>query len=112
MTEVLPWSFPPLPNLPIGYERWSANVVETHRTLTQLYRHACEVIDQEDLEGERVAFHVDAITCHAVPLLVALEASEHSDETPLPTTWILGAAELLGDTVASLRHAHELAKGK
>lgn len=59
-----------------------------------------------------MAFHVDSITTDALPLLVALDASEHSDETPLCHTWILGAAELLGDIVSFLRHVGEQAKGK
>jgi hypothetical protein len=45
-------------------------------------------------------------------MLIALEGSEDSDETPLPEAWILGAAKLFGDTVAVLRHVEELARGK
>jgi hypothetical protein len=45
-------------------------------------------------------------------MLIALEDSEDSDETPLPEAWILNAAKLLGDTVVVLRHVGELARGK
>jgi hypothetical protein len=41
-----------------------------------------------------------------------LGSSDVLVETPLPEMWIISAAELLGDTVAELRHVRELAKGK
>lgn len=112
MESILPKSFPLLPNLPFGHERWSPNVLECHRTLSSLYRHACDLTNQEDLDPLRVAFHVDALTSDAIQMLIALEDSEDSDETPLPEAWILNAAKLLGDTVVVLRHVGELARGK
>jgi hypothetical protein len=60
----------------------------------------------------RVAFHVDALTSDGIPILIALDDSEDSDETPLPEAWIFEAAKLFGDMVAVLRHVGELAKGK
>jgi hypothetical protein len=112
MESILPQSFPLLPNLPFGHERWSPNVLECHRTLNNLYCHARNLTNQEDLDPLRVAFHVDALTSDAIQMLIALEGSEDSDETPLPEAWILDAAKLLGDTVAVLRHFGELAEGK
>jgi hypothetical protein len=112
MASKLPALFPLLPQLPEGHERWSPNVLESHRTLSELYRHAKNVASQEDLDPLQVAFHVDSLTSDAIPILVALGSSDVLVETPLPEMWIISAAELLGDTVAELRHVRELAKGK
>jgi hypothetical protein len=112
MESKLPYSFPLLPDLPFGHERWSPNVLEGHRTLTGIYLLAYELTNQEDVDQLRVAFHVDTLTTDAIRILIALGDSEASDETPLPEAWILDAAKLLGDMVAVLRQVAELAKGK
>jgi len=112
MDTQLPSTFPPLPALPAGHLRWSANILEAHCTLQDTYKHAIQLARQEDLDPLRVAFHIDAITSDSVPILVALENLQDSDETPLAEEWIHAAAELLGDLVVVLRHVGELAKGK
>jgi hypothetical protein len=87
-------------------------VQEAHQSLGEIYRHAVQLANQEDLDPLRVVFHVDAVTSDAVPILVALEGSQDSDETPLPEPWLHAAAELLADLVVVLRFVGELAKGK
>ncbi|KAK7023060.1 hypothetical protein R3P38DRAFT_3317322 [Favolaschia claudopus] len=108
----LPQSFPLLPDLPLGYDRWSANVLASHQALTELYEHALAVTEQEDLDASRAAHHIDALTSDGKLLLVTLGESEHSDETPVAISWLHSAAELLGNVVYALRRAKALAQGR
>ncbi|KAK6961870.1 hypothetical protein R3P38DRAFT_2592985 [Favolaschia claudopus] len=96
----LPTTFPNLPNLPVGHTCWSANVLKSYEVLKNLYEHARNVTEQEDLDPSRVAHHIDALTSDAMVVLGALESSEDSDETPLPLEWLEATAVLLGTTVA------------
>jgi hypothetical protein len=103
-----PAMFPPLPP---SLEP-SANIEAAHRVLTDIYRHASVLLQQEDADPLRIAFHVDSITSDAIPVLCAMEregGSEHSP-TRLPEEWLQAGAQVLGELVVALQRKNGLAR--
>ncbi len=62
-----------------------------------------QVLRQEDSDTIRAAFHIDAITSDAIPILSALEREVETQNIILPINWIHKSAHLLGNLVNALR---------
>lgn len=69
--SVLPPCFPSLPQPLSG--QWSPNLRAAHESISSIYLHAVRVLNQEDSDPLRIAFHIDTISSDALSLLEALE---------------------------------------
>ena len=66
------------PSLPPPSGQWSPNVRAVHTALCDIYNHAIQLLNQEDNDPIRIAFHTDALSSDSLILLKALE-SEGAD---------------------------------
>lgn len=93
MASTIAQMLPPLPrtteNLP--------NILRAHDTLSDIYRHAVRLFNQEEADVLQLAFHLNAIRNDAVPLLQAIERS-----TSGLNGWLTQVATQLGHLFRAL----------
>ena len=108
----LPHAFPPLPEPPSG--QWSPNIRTAHATLASIYKNTLNVLNQEDTDPLRLAFHIDSISFDGLSLLEALEMEgrNEGDSQPVPEDWLHLCASVLGDLVANFHQVKEAAGGQ
>ena len=97
-------AFPELPP-PLAGHAWAPNIIQAHRVLSDVHRHAVHASRQGAADSMRLRFHREAIITDCIPLLIALET--HAEEEDLPTLWISQCAESLGTMVAYLQKSEE-----
>jgi len=103
MTPTAQRVFPLLPWHNLG--RWPADIHAAHEIVRKTYDHAACVLRSDGFpDPTRVAFHIDALSSKALPLLEALipSGASHEDKC-LPLEWIVGVAELLGQVIQDLQ---------
>ena len=103
MTSTIQSLFPPLPQHNLG--GWPADIHAAHEVIRKAYDHATCVLQSDGFpDPTQVAFHINALSSNALPILEALIPSSASDEDEhLPLEWIVGVAELLGQAVQDLQ---------
>jgi hypothetical protein len=72
----LPDSFPGLPGFQEPNSSGAANVIRAHEVMSDIYRCAIHVLQQDDSEPLQLMFHIDCVSSDAILLLEALENSE------------------------------------
>ncbi|KAG1848048.1 hypothetical protein DFJ58DRAFT_796677, partial [Suillus subalutaceus] len=97
-----------LPLLP-ETKNWSAEIQAAYENIQHTYDHAIRVLRADGAEPTRIAFHVDAISSNALPILEALTPdadNTDSDEMSesLPVKWLADVAMVLGCVVSGLEH--------
>jgi len=97
-----PSIFPPLPEHADG--PWPVHIVTAHNLTNDIYVHALRVLD-ENSDPSRAAFHIDAITSDAIPVLSAIEEEKKNRNIKISDDWLFENAKLLGNLVVSLRAA-------
>lgn len=107
----VPPKLPSLPEAPSG--QWSPNVRAAHATLCSIYNHASQILNQEDNDPIRIAFHTDALSSDGLSLLQALESegSRNPDQS-LPDNWLHGCASIVGNLVLQLHRVKEAVTGQ
>jgi hypothetical protein len=98
---------PALPPVTEGHA-WSPNIQNAYTVLADIYNHALCALRQE-LDSPRARIHIETLTQHAIPILLALEGS--ADDEGLPEPWIQECATALGTLVANLQKAEVTADG-
>lgn len=111
----LPRQFPPLPEPPSSH--WHPNIRTAHATLASIYEHALRVLDQEDTDPLRLAFHIDTVSLDGLSLLQALEMegqgnSEQSESVSVPDDWLHLGASVLGKLVKQLHRVKDATSGQ
>lgn len=105
----MPLSLPLLPET----KNWSAEIQAAYENIQHTYDHAIRVLRAEGADPTRIAFHVDAISSNALPILEALtpnasntDSDSESDEMSesLPVKWLADVAMVLGCVVSGLEH--------
>lgn len=87
----VPETFPCFP--PRNGYSLPANFLLAHDTISNVYRHALRVSNQEDADPLQLIFHHDAIADVALPLLEAIENDPSGIELE---NWLVTAATALG----------------
>ena len=103
MTSTAQRVFPLLPRHYHG--GWPADVHNAYEVIKRTYDQAvCVLQSDSSSDPTRVAFHVDALSSTALPILEALipSSASHEDEC-LPVEWIMGVGRLLGQVVQDLQ---------
>jgi len=98
----LPTAFPPLPPSPTG-QGWPSKYIEAHKIVSNIFDHAIQVLNQDKSDTSCIAFHMNAITSDALPLVEAFETEGASMSDCLPVEWIHTCARILGWTVLALQ---------
>ena len=106
----LPHDFYPLPTVVLEGTRqvWPPQVTSAYEVLKNIYSHAVRLSHQEEVDALQTAFHIDAITSNAVPLLSAIEQEVTGGSVAIPLEWLHQSAQLLGRLVVSLRNQASL----
>lgn len=91
---VVPNTFPYLPSRTLIQAPWSANILTAHDTLSDIYRHAYRILNQEDADPLQLTFHIETVSGDAIPLLEALARDPQGREMQ---DWLSYTAHLLGD---------------
>jgi len=96
----LPSSLPPLPE---RAGRWSAEIQAAYETVQRTYDYAIRVLRADGADPTRIAFHMDALSTTALPILEALVPDLDDDNSAsLPVEWLVDVAAILGCTVSNL----------
>jgi hypothetical protein len=72
----LPDNFPGLPGFQEPNSSGAENVIRAHEVMSDIYRCAIRVLQQDDSEPLQLMFHIDCVSSDAILLLEALENSE------------------------------------
>jgi hypothetical protein len=100
----LPQILPHFPPCTMAHTPWPANFLVAYDTLSDIYRCAYCILNQEDADPLQLMFHLEAITADAIPLLEAFEVDPRGPEVQ---DWLSDAATLLGSLsvqLSSFRH--------
>jgi hypothetical protein len=100
----LPQILPHFPPCTTAHTPWPANFLVAYDTLSDIYRRAYCILNQEDADPLQLTFHLEAITADAIPLLEAFEVDPRGPEVQ---DWLSDAATLLGSLsvqLSSFRH--------
>jgi hypothetical protein len=103
-----------LPQLPHSLLPWSANILSAYQLLSNIYRNARSILRHDAADPLRVAFHIDAITSDAIPVLSAMEVEDNWDldnGPKLSEEWLVACAEIFGHLVVILRRIAEQIRG-
>ncbi|KAG1886264.1 hypothetical protein F4604DRAFT_1917997 [Suillus subluteus] len=96
-----------LPLLP-ETKNWSAEIQIAYENVQHMYNHAIQVLQADEADPTHIAFHVDAISSNALPILEALvpDSDINSDDMleSLPVKWLADVATILGCVVSRLEH--------
>src|ERR1700710_548391 len=95
----LPQTLPRFPPCTMAHTPWPANFLIAYDTLSDIYRHAYRILNQEDADPLQLTFHLEAIAADAIPLLEAFEVDPRGLEVQ---DWLSGAATLLGNLSVQL----------
>src|SRR5262245_47137426 len=83
-------ALPVLPHRSYGLQ-WSPHVRNAYRIASDLFRNACQAMQHEDAEVQRLSFHIDSLVNDCVALLEALE--EQADLEGVPIPWLHSCAQ-------------------
>lgn len=102
----LPHDFYPLPTVMVEGTRqvWPPQVTSAYEVLKNIYFHAVRISCQEEVDVLQTAFHIDAITSNAIPILSAVEQEVTSGSLAIPLEWLHQSAFLLGRLVVALQN--------
>jgi hypothetical protein len=100
-----PAHFPKLPAIALQH----ANIVTAHNIISDLYKHALTVLQQENADPLQISYHINSITSDAVPLLSGIEEESTGNNLPLSEDWLHDGARLLGDIVLHLQESKDVA---
>jgi hypothetical protein len=68
-------------------------------TLSDIYRHAYHILNQEDADPLQLTFHLEAIVADAIPLLKVFEVDSRGFEVQ---DWLYDTVTLLGNLSVQL----------
>lgn len=102
----LPHDFHPLPTVIVDGTRqvWPPQVTSAHEVLKNIYAHAVRISHQEEVDALQTAFHIDAISSNAIPLLSSIEQEVRGGSLAIPLEWLHQSARVMGNLVAGLRN--------
>jgi hypothetical protein len=83
----------------MGHAPWPANFLVAYDTLSDIYRHAYRILNQEDADPLQLTFHLEAIAADAIPLLEAFEVDSRGFEVQ---DWLYDVVTLLGNLSVQL----------
>ncbi|KAG1906262.1 uncharacterized protein F5891DRAFT_1182509 [Suillus fuscotomentosus] len=92
-----------LPALPEHENRWPQNVYTAEGIISNIYNAAIRILRSNDAEPTRVAYHYDALSTEALPLLEAIESDTSPAAYQLLHDWLLVCARLIGEVAAMLK---------
>jgi hypothetical protein len=92
-----------LPALPEHENRWPQNVYTAEGIISNIYNAAIRILRSNDAEPTRVAYHYDALSTEALPLLEAIESDTSPADYQLLHDWLLVCARLIGEVAAMLK---------
>jgi len=99
----LPLSLPPLPERLGIAGNWSAEIQTAYEIVQRTYNYALRVLRADGADPTRIAFHIDALSTTALPILEALIPDlDGDDSTSLPAEWLVNVATILGCMVSNL----------
>jgi hypothetical protein len=99
MPIVLPDVFPQFPFRAATQVPLSANFLTAHDILSDIYRHALQILNQEDADPIQLMFHIETLSGDAIPLLAALAQNPQGNEM---CDWLSRVAGVLGELSAQL----------
>jgi len=99
----LPEHFPALPSA-APHMHWSADMVQAHQTLTNIFNSARTSLNLDESDTIRLQFHLDRAINEVVPILDAI--SSHEDN-PLPADVVEHMVLAMALLVVHLRSALE-----
>lgn len=99
-----------LPALPFTAANgvWSPNVHNAYTVMADIHKHTLQALQQE-LDAPRIRIHIETLTEHAVPILLALEESVKDEG--IPTPWLQECALSMGNLLAQLQNTEVTADG-
>ncbi|KAG1726809.1 uncharacterized protein EDB91DRAFT_1254183 [Suillus paluster] len=92
-----------LPALPEREHRWPQNIYAADGIIRNIYSAAIRMLRSNDAEPTRVAYHYDALSAEALPLLEAIESDSSPADYQLLHDWLLACARLVGEAGAMLK---------
>ncbi|KAG1906385.1 uncharacterized protein F5891DRAFT_1244701 [Suillus fuscotomentosus] len=92
-----------LPALPEHENRWPQNVYTVEGIISNIYNATIRILRSNDAEPTRVAYHYDALSTEALPLLEAIESDTSPADYQLLHDWLLVCARLIGEVAAMLK---------
>ena len=85
--------------------RYPATFLIAYDTLSQIYQYALQVSAQEDANPLQLAFHLDAITSGALPLLEAIEGDPAATDLEI-REWLVTITVALASIAKRLQDFH------
>jgi len=89
--------------LPEREHRWPENIYAADGIIHNIYNAAIRMLRSNDAEPTRVAYHYDALSAEALPLLEAIESDSSPDDYRLLRDWLLACARLIGEVATMLK---------
>ncbi|KAG2351552.1 hypothetical protein BDR07DRAFT_1501032 [Suillus spraguei] len=111
-TQTIDASSPSLPSslllLP-ETRNWLAEIQAAYENIQHTYNNAIQVLRADSADPIHIAFHVDAISSNALPILEVLIPDNGIDSDldtleSLPVKWLAEVATILGCVVSCLEH--------
>jgi hypothetical protein len=85
---------------------------QAYQILTKIYAHGLNLLRLDAPDPLQISLQIDNISSDALSILEGMDEERTVNAVPLPLAWVDRCTEILGDMVAELRNAKELAAGK